>query len=110
MGVIARLPRPAAAGKARIGERILRGMKQTEINDGLGVVALLVEQFRDVTLKSASTVRTFVELDVDSDSFKPFGGNKLSEGTVLIAVLPVLTTLAVWAGTRLGKPRPAVLP
>ena len=46
-------------------ERILRSMKQTEVNDGLGVLTILVEQFRDGSLKAASTVRIFIELDVD---------------------------------------------
>ena len=70
-------------------------MKQTEINDGLGVVAILVEQFRDITLKSASAVRALVELDVDSDSLKAFVDNETSKGAVLIAVLSVLTTIIV---------------
>ena len=47
-----------------VSERIFRGMKQTEVDDGLSVVAILAEQLRDITLKSASAVRTFVELDL----------------------------------------------
>ena len=42
-------------------------MKQTEVDDGLSIVAILVEQLRDITLKSASAVRTFAELDVNGD-------------------------------------------
>jgi len=77
---------PVLENPFNASERILRGVKQTGVDDGLSVVAILVEQLRDITLKSASAVRTFVELDVDGDPLKALISNEPSEGSVLVAV------------------------
>lgn len=90
-------------------KRILRSMKQTEVGNGLDVVVILAEQFRDVILKSASAVRTFVELDVDSDSLKTLAGNESSEVRSQQSFSRYRRLLQWWVGTRLGRSRPVIL-
>ena len=89
-------------------ERILCGMKQANLNDGIPVVAVLVKQWRHIrkgrflaVLAPIATVfhRHFLEAVLSDED---------GEHLLFDVVFTVVLVTTIGTGTRLRKPRPVV--
>jgi len=57
-------------------ERILRGMKQAEVNNWFGVVAVLVEPLRNIAIVGMSALRALISLNLDSNLVEAILGDE----------------------------------
>lgn len=89
-------------------ERILCGMEQTEINDGLAVETALVEQLGHIAIERFLAVFAPIPLDGDRDLLEAVLSDEDGDGSRARVVFVVVSVFALWAGTRLRKPRPFV--
>ncbi|WP_435079493.1 hypothetical protein [Halococcus sp. AFM35] len=97
-------------------ERILRSMKQAEVNDWFGVVAVFVEPFRDIAIIGMSALRALITLNLDGDLIEAILGDEDGEDSIRsVAVLPDRGFTAMRTGPRVSDPlalksvKPAVL-
>ncbi|MHC3438863.1 hypothetical protein ACYJ1Y_12380, partial [Natrialbaceae archaeon A-gly3] len=91
-------------------ERILSSVIQTQVNDGLAVETVLVEQLGHIGVNWFLAVLAPVSLDGDRDFLKAVLSDEDGEDPRTCVVFVVVTLSAAGAGTRLGQPRPFVTP
>jgi hypothetical protein len=89
-------------------ERILRGMKQAEINDWFPVVAVLVKQRRHVWKHWLPAVLAPIAAVFDLHVFEAVLGDEDGEHLLFDVVLAVVLVATIGAGTRFSQPRPVV--
>ncbi len=86
-------------------KRILRSMKQTELNNWFSVVAVLVEPFRAITVKGMTTPRALISLKFNSNLIKAIISDKNGKGSICpVVVLPNRGFAAVRTGPRVSDP------